>query len=155
MKSLVPRMPWVVRGVIAGASGTAAMSLTYGVVRGLRPNVRGPLDYDDGPVPGRIVANLLHLPDLTSGQEHELALLVRWGFGSALGLYHGLLRRGLSEPWASAVFGATLMTATFTVFPVLGGTPPPWRWSPATLSTSLCTHAVYVTTVALVDNALR
>jgi len=52
---------------------------------------------------------------------------------------------------ASLAFGATLMTATFTLFPLLGRTPPPWRWPPYVLATSLVTHATYVATVALVD----
>ena len=58
----------------------------------------------------------------------------------------------MPEPWASLVFGATLMTATFTLFPVLGRTPLPWRWTPDVLATSLGTHAAYVTAVALVDD---
>ena len=148
------RVPWLLRGVIAGAAGTAAMSLAYGVERRLRPSVQGSLDYDDSLVPGRIVGSVLHLPDVTAREEHELGMLLRWGYGSAFGLYHGILRRGLPEPWATAAFGATLMTATFTLFPVLGRTPPPWRWPAATLATSLGTHAAYVTTVALVDDLL-
>ena len=54
----------------------------------------------------------------------------------------------------SLVFGGTLMTATFTLFPLLGRTPPPWRWSPDVLATSLGTHVVYVAAVALVDDLL-
>ena len=148
------RVPWLLRGVLAGAAGTAAMSLAYGVERRLRPNVPGSLDYDDSLVPGQIVGSVLHLPDVTDREAHELGMLLRWGYGSAFGLYHVLLRRGLPEPWASAAFGATLMTATFTLFPVLGRTPPPWRWPAATLATSIGTHVAYVTTVAVVDNAL-
>jgi uncharacterized membrane protein YagU involved in acid resistance len=63
-----------------------------------------------------------------------------------------MLRRRLPEPWASLIFGATLMSATFSLFPLLGRTPPPWRWPPDVLATSLATHAAYVVTVALVDD---
>jgi uncharacterized membrane protein len=48
---------------------------------------------------------------------------------------NSVLRRAVGEPWASVAFGATLMTATFTLFPLLGRTPPPWRW-PELLSES-------------------
>jgi hypothetical protein len=147
-------VPWLLRGVIAGAAGTAAMSAAYGAERRFRPAITGPLDYDDSLVPGRIVGSVLHLPDVTARDEHELGMLLRWGYGSAFGLYHGILRRVLPEPWASVAFGATLMTATFTLFPVLGRTPPPWRWPATTLATSFGTHAAYVTAVALVDDAL-
>jgi uncharacterized membrane protein YagU involved in acid resistance len=47
------------------------------------------------------------------------------------------------------------MTATFTLFPVLGRTPPPWRWPADVLATSIGTHVVYVTAVAVTDDAAR
>jgi hypothetical protein len=46
------------------------------------------------------------------------------------------------------------MTATLTLFPLLGRTPPPWRWPADVLATSFGTHVAYVTGVAMVDNAL-
>jgi hypothetical protein len=83
-----------------------------------------PLDYDDGLVPGQIAAGIMHLRHVTDSEEHEVRLLLRWSYGSAFGMFHGLLRRRMREPWAAAVFGATLMTATFSLFPLLGRTPP-------------------------------
>jgi len=153
------RLPWPIRSVIAGAAGTAAMTLAYGAERRLRPGVEGSLDYDDSLVPGEIVANVVHLPALTghaatTGEERDLGLLLRWGYGSAFGLWHGALRRRIGEPWASVAFGATLMSATLSLFPLLGRTPPPWRWRGDQLLTSFGTHAVYVATVAVVDAAL-
>jgi hypothetical protein len=145
-------IPWPVRSVIAGVAGTAAMTLAYRSEHRLRPAVSGSLDYDDSLVPGEIVASVLHLGSVTDRTDAELGELLKWGYGSAFGLWHGILRRRLSEPWASLAFGATLMTATFTLFPVLGRTPPPWRWPPDVLATSLGTHAAYVTAVALVDD---
>jgi uncharacterized membrane protein YagU involved in acid resistance len=71
------------------------------------------------------------------------------------GLAHGALRRAIGEPRASAAFGATLMTATLTLFPLLGRTPPPWRWPADVMATSLGTHAVYVAAVAAVDDTVR
>jgi hypothetical protein len=107
-----------------------------------------------GLVPGEIVANVLHLPAVTTQEEHELGEALRWGYGSAFGLWHGLLRRLVGEPWASLVFGGTLMTATFTMFPLLGRTPPPWRWPASVLATSIGTHVAYVAGVALTDAVL-
>ena len=68
---------------------------------------------------------------------------------------HGLLHRRLHEPWAAGVFGGMLMTATLTLFPLLGRTPPPWRWPTAMIATSFGTHAAYVTAVAVVYDAVR
>ena len=88
-----PTLPWPVRSIIAGAAGTAAMSLAYAAERRLRPRCRGSLDYDDSLVPGQIVAGVLHLPDVTEREEYDLGMALRWGYGSAFGLYHGVLRR--------------------------------------------------------------
>jgi uncharacterized membrane protein YagU involved in acid resistance len=68
---------------------------------------------------------------------------------------HGLLHRSVREPWASAAFGGMLMSATLTLFPVLGRTPPPWRWPADVMATSVGTHVAYVAAVAVVDDAVR
>jgi hypothetical protein len=168
------RVPWPIASVLAGAAGTATMTLAYAAERRLRsvgrplpaerppppagrPSRAGrrrPLDYDDSLVPGRIVASVLHLPSVTAREEAELGTLLRWGYGSAFGVAHGALRHALREPRASVVFGAALMTATLSLFPLLGRTPPPWRWGADVLATSFGTHAAYVTAVALVGAAL-
>lgn len=149
------KIPWPVRSVLAGTAGTAALSVSYAVERRLRPRRRGPLDYDDSLVPGQIVASIMHLPHVTAREDEELGLILRWGYGSAFGLWHGLLRRKFGEPWASAIFGATLMTATFSLFPVLGRTPPPWKWPTDVMATCLGTHAAYVSAVATADDTVR
>lgn len=149
------KLPWPVRSVVAGTAGTAAMTLAYASERHARSHTRGPLDYDDSLVPGEIVAGIMHLPNVTDRDERELGLALRWGYGSVLGVWHGVLRRKLPEPWASVAFGATLMTATLTLFPLLGRTPPPWRWPPSVIATAFATHAAYVAAVAVVDDRME
>jgi hypothetical protein len=146
------KLPWPIRSVLAGTAGTATMTLAYRAERRLRPKVHGPLDYDDSLVPGKIVGGIMHLSSVTDREEHELGLGLRWTYGSAFGIWHGVLRRTIGEPWASAAFGATLMTATLTLFPLLGRTPPPWRWPPSVIATAFGTHAAYVGAVAAVSD---
>jgi hypothetical protein len=148
-------VPWPIRSVMAGAAGTAALTLAYAAERRLRPRHHGPLDYDDSLVPGQIVASIMHLPHVTAREDEDLGLALRWGYGSAFGLWHGFLRRRIGEPWATAVFGGTLMSATFSLFPLLGRTPPPWRWPADVMATCLGTHAAYVSAVAGVDDRVR
>jgi hypothetical protein len=148
-------LPWPVRSVVAGAAGTTTLTLAYAAERKLRKTHRGQLDYDDSLVPGQIVASVMHLPHVTDREDRELGMVLRWSYGSAFGLMHGLLHRNLREPWASAAFGSMLMSATLTLFPLLGHTPPPWRWSADVLATSVGTHAAYVTAVAVVDDAVH
>jgi hypothetical protein len=137
--------------VLAGAAGTTALTLAYATERRLRSRRTGPLDYDDSLVPGQIVAAIMHLPHVTAREEHELGLALRWSYGSVFGVWHGVLCRRAGEPLASAAFGATLMTATLTLFPVLGRTPPPWRWPASVIATAFGTHAAYVAAVAAVN----
>lgn len=155
MASPLKKLPWPVRSTLAGTAGTAAMTAAYKLEHRLHPENKGPADYDDSLVPGMIVANILHLPHVTGREENELGLALRWSYGSVFGIWHGILRRRLSEPWASVAFGATLMSATFSLFPLLGRTPPPWRWPPGYLAASLFTHVTYVTALAAVDDRLR
>jgi hypothetical protein len=95
------------------------------------------------------------LPHVTDREDRDLGVALRWSYGSAFGLVRGLLHRNLREPWASAAFGGMLMSATLTLFPLLGRRPPPWRWPVGVLATSLGIHAAYVTAVAVVDDAVR
>jgi hypothetical protein len=148
-------VPWPLRSVLAGTAGTAALSLAYVAERRVRRRHQGPLDYDDSLVPGQIVVSILHLPHVTAREDRDIGWALRWSYGSAFGLYHGLLRRRIGEPGATAVFAATLMSATFSLFPLLGRTPPPWRWSPDVMATCLGTHAAYVSAVAAVDDQVR
>ncbi|HEY7622709.1 MAG TPA: hypothetical protein VH834_23250 [Solirubrobacteraceae bacterium] len=138
----------------AGVAGTAALTLSYAAERRLRRRHVGQLDYDDSLVPGQIVASIMHLPHVTARDERDLGLLLRWSYGSAFGLWHGTLRRRASEPWASLAFGGTLMSATLTLFPLLGHTPVPWRWPADVMATSVGTHVAYVVAVAAVDDRI-
>ncbi len=150
------KVPWPVRSVLAGTAGTAVLALSYRLEHRLRHVRRDhPLDYDDSLVPGEIVASIMHLPHVTAREENELGLALRWSYGSAFGLWHGVLRRRVGEPAASALFFGTLMSATLSLFPLLGRTPPPWRWPPDVIATALATHLAYVAAVAAVDDRLR
>ena len=77
---------FAVKGAIAGAVGTAAMTAAYATEHRLRPSVQGQLDYDDSLVPGQIVADVLHLGPVTELEKAELKTLLLWGYGSAFGM---------------------------------------------------------------------
>jgi hypothetical protein len=50
----------------------------------------------------------MHLPHVTDREDRDLGVALRWSYGSAFGLMHGLLHRNLREPWASAAVGGML-----------------------------------------------
>lgn len=169
----LPQLPWLSRGLVAGAAGTAAMAAWYHVARLVRRGrysgaktltdgtaVTGlwsqvGLDYDDSMVPGQIVANLLGLDQPTPSETRAIALGLRWSYGSTFGLAHVLLRNRIREPYATLVFGGTLMTVASVAFPLLGGTPPPWRWPADVQVTSILSHTAYIVTASVADNVLR
>jgi hypothetical protein len=146
--------PWPLRSIIAGAVGTASMTAAYAIERRVRRSTT-PLDYDDSLVPGKIVAGIMHLPHVTDREDNELGLALRWSYGSVFGIWHGILRRRYGEPRASLGFFATLMTATFSLFPILGRTPPPWRWPRDVMATAVGTHVAYVAGLAIADDSLN
>jgi hypothetical protein len=175
-------LPWPIRGLAAGYNGVAAMTLSYYIERKLRSRstkadlqpgaqfgaqiladgtlVRGlasdtGLDYDDSVVPGKIVASILHLPQIIGSHPGEITVALRWGYGSTYGLAHVFLRHRLTEPWASMAFGAVLISVTFSMFPVLGHTPPVWRWPKDVVLTALVTHSAYVLASSITDEVLR
>jgi hypothetical protein len=141
----------VARAAVAGAVGTVALAVAYRAERMMRHRHKGPLDYDDAPVPGWIVLHDLHLKDAGTAEEVKAGLILRWTYGSAFGVVHSALRQRLPEPAATIVFGSMLMAATFTLFPALGRTPPPWRWPLDVLATSVVTHALYAAAVGNTD----
>ena len=168
-----PRLPWLKRGLVAGAAGTAAMATWYHVERRLRRGhytgvatladgtpveglwSREGLDYDDSIVPGQIVAKLLRRPEPTPRQAAAITLALRWTYGSAFGVAHVLLRHRLREPAASLLFGSVLMTMTSVAFPVLGRTPVPWRWPADAQISAVGSHTAYILTASALDNLLR
>lgn len=146
--------PWPLRSIVAGSAGTAALSLAYKLEHRWRGSRRA-VDYDDSVVPGQIVANILHLDSVTQHTEWELGLALRWCYGSMFGVWHGLLRQRMSEPAATGAFAGTLIGATLTMFPLLGHTPPPWRWPRLYVLSCLGTHLAYAAAVGAVDDRLR
>jgi len=167
------RLPWFTRGLAAGAGGTAVMAAWYHLERILRRGrytgvktladgtpveglwSREGLDYDDSIVPGQIVANILNLPTPTPREAGAITLALRWTYGSAFGIVHVLLRNKIREPAASVIFGGALTTMTSVAFPLLGGTPPPWRWPVDAQVSSAGSHAAYIVTASALDNLLR
>jgi hypothetical protein len=115
----------------------------------LRRNVSGPVDYDASPHVVTAASRVLHWTPQTPAQRRSLFLAVHWGYGSAVGMGYVPLRRGLgTDARATAALYAGCQAMALTLFPTLGGTPPPWRWQRDLLASSFAQHAVYAVVVA-------
>ena len=142
------------KGAGAGLAATAAMTASYGLERRLRRSGGGPLDYDDSTVPSHAAMVVLGIHKLDERDQRRLGFLVHWGYGSLMGWPRLLLARRMSPAAATGLYWAGLMVMAGTLFPVLGDTPPPWRWKPDVLATSLFQHAVYAAVAGAVADQL-
>jgi uncharacterized membrane protein YagU involved in acid resistance len=146
----------LVRGVVAGAVGTGAMSVSEWAHLRLRPEVPGPIDYDVSEHVVIAAARVLHVEARTCRQARFLFLLTHVGYGSAFGLLGEVLARTSLQPaWQTAAFFASTETLALVLFPLLGGTPPPWRWRGEPLIASVVQHGVYTLSAAATRRALR
>jgi hypothetical protein len=144
-----------VHGSLAGLAGTTAMTATLSAEQRLRRNAAGPVDYDASPHVVTAAATVLRWQPRTDRQRRALFLVVHWGYGSAVGAEYQLLCRLLpSRRAAVVVFYIACQMMAMTLFPTVGGTPPPWRWRPSLLASSLAQHAIYAITVAAAARAL-
>lgn len=160
-----PDLRLLAGGVLAGAAGTTAMTVTGRAHRLVLARHRGIdqsdipeiVDYDDSDhvvVAATAITRHLGWDPRTPAQRRALFLLTHWGYGSAVGAAHAGLRRGLGEPTAAAMFFTACQVMALGLFPVLGDTPVPWRWERRLLVTSFAQHVVYALGVAAADAAL-
>ena len=153
-----PVLPDVVRGLAGGLIGTTVMTATLKLEQLVVGDRRGPVDYDASSHVVTAAGTVLHHRPESAAGSKALFLLVHWGYGSAVGVgYPALLhamRPGPRYGRAGVAFYAGCQAMAMTLFPTLGGTPPPWRWSPRILTSSLAQHAIYAAVVATTVRAL-
>jgi hypothetical protein len=143
-------------GTLAGFAGTAVMTAGLAAEKRLRRNAPGIVDYDASPHVVTAASAALRWQPRGHRQRTALFLAVHWGYGSAVGVGYELIRRITpDERTATALFYGGCQAMAMTLFPTLGGTPPPWRWKPSLLVSSLLQHAGYAITVAATDHALH
>ncbi len=135
-------------GLLAGLVATTAMNASYWAERRIRRNVDGPLDYDDSNVPALVAAKILRQSDLSDQASFRLGLAVHWGYGSLFGAALVPLYRRLGPARGTALYWTGMMTMACAMFPLLGDTPPVWRWRNDVLVTSVFQHLVYAGSAA-------
>lgn len=147
--------PWLAAW-LGGLAGTAVMTAAIAAETALRPSSDGPVDYDASDHVVQAASAVLRRPPPRSERgRRRLFNVVHWGYGSAVGLAYEPLRRRAGDGRAAAMFYAGCQAMALTLFPTLGGTPPPWRWKRELLVSSFTVHAMYAATVATVSRAGR
>lgn len=146
----------VIRGMIAGLAGTAAMSATmvadlaFGWMRGELPPRKV----------GRRFLEAVGLDDDLSWPEFEASWVTQHvAYGAAAGVAYELMQEKLRlrEPVPSGpLFGAAVWAGSYAGWlPVSGLYPPPTRDRTERIAMMIVHHLVYGTTVSAVARALR
>lgn len=135
------------RGMVAGAIGTAAITLSTMLEARLR---RRP----PSTAPAEVAEKVLDIEPRTDRAEARLANLVHWDYGTTWGAARGLLDafgvRGVAGTIAhfGAVWGAALVA-----LPKLGVATPVFRWKPGEIAIDAAHHAVYAAVTGAVFDA--
>ena len=138
----------VVRGMIAGAAGVAAMTIGEKIEQTFthRPN-----SY----VPAHTLARLVHLPE-PDADRRWLNWVMHWGQGSLLGIVRAWLgSRGIAGPFGSFVFWFLRLAADQTLENATGAGSPPWTWPRGEQAIDIAHKGIYAFTTGMVADALH
>ena len=137
-----------VRPVVAGLVGTTVMSGSLWLEGRLQPGHEGPVDYDSSAHVVTAAAKVLGLHPHSHAQRQAIFLATHWGYGSLVGMGRRWTGKALPPTAATVAFFVGCQAMAMTLFPTVGGTPPPWKWKKALIVSSLAQHALYAVVVA-------
>ena len=138
------------RGMIAGAVGTMAMTLSERLEMAISGR-------EASQVPGKVAAHLLpgRHPEAAS-DVGQLNSPMHWAHGISMGAARGLLHvgGGLRGPAATGAHFALLWGGDAMLYRALGVAEAPWRWSGDELVADLLHKGVYAMVTGAVYDAL-
>lgn len=142
-------LPPVVRGIVAGAIGTVAMTLSERLEMSLSSRA-------GSSVPGQVAASLLPANDPRSAVDvQRLNAPMHWAHGIAMGTLRAALdAAGLHGTTASAVHFALVWGGDAALYRFLGIAEVPWRWDADELATDLLHKGVYAAVTGVAYDAL-
>jgi uncharacterized membrane protein len=132
------------RGLLAGAMGTAAMTLAQ---------LLAPAQPSDAPEKvGRKLIRMATGKRVPREHRGKLNHGMHWAYGSSWGMPYGLLAAQLPKPPNALAAGVTLGLSVWAVslveLPALGVAPPAWEQSPRALAGDAGFHLIYGLTAA-------
>jgi hypothetical protein len=154
----------LVRGVVAGVAGTAAMTayqLGVAKLRGKPPATEVPERWADAPAPAQVAKKAA---DALGGGHHVtladvplLTNVMHWLYGVSWGAIYGAAAGVASPPPAvgGIAFGAGVWSAGYAQLVPLGIYKPPWDYPPHEVAFDLSYHLVYGIGVAAAFAALE
>jgi uncharacterized membrane protein YagU involved in acid resistance len=145
-------MQTLLRGVVAGLVGTAAMTaaqLAAARARGRSLRTPVPETWSQAPAPAQVAkraVDALGTGDRVTKEDVPLLTnVMHWSYGTALGVICAFTARGSRRrPLVRGLrFGAAAWTASYAQLVPLGIYEPPWRYPAEELALDLSYHLVY------------
>jgi hypothetical protein len=125
------------RGLVAGAAGTAAITLSAVIEMKLRGR-------EASTVPQEVAAKVLGLEPKSERAAKALGTVAHIANGLALGPVRPVLgAAGLNEPAASAALFGVAWLPELVLVPAAGASEPPWKWGVGELAISAVHHIAY------------
>ena len=125
------------RSLVAGAAGTAAITLSATIEMKLRGR-------DASTVPQEVAAKVLGLETQSERAAKALGAAAHVASGLALGpVLPALEAAGLEEPATSSALFAVAWMPELVLVPAAGASEPPWKWGVGEIAISAVHHVAY------------
>jgi hypothetical protein len=131
------------KGILAGAAGTAAMTVSSTLEAKLRGR-------PFSTAPAKAATRALGIETFDDGEAYaRFSNLVHWGYGTGWGVARGMLRAfGVRPRLATAAHFATLWGSALYSLPKYDVAPPVTEWAPEDIAVDVLHHLVYVSAAA-------
>jgi hypothetical protein len=125
------------KGLVAGAIGTAAMTVSSALEAKLRRR-------EGSDAPAEAAGKVLGVQPRDPEGRARFSNAVHWAYGTGWGAVRGLLGAlGQRGAPAAAEHFALVWGSAQVMLPSLEVAPPPWRWGPEELAIDGLHHAIY------------
>ena len=137
------------RGLVAGAVGTAAMTVSSTIEMKARGR-------EGSTAPADAAMKVLGIASFCDdAAKRRFSNAVHWAYGSSWGVPRGLLDTGGLRPAAAtAAHGGALWGFEQVTLPALGVAPPLWRWGVVEVAIDALHHVVYAVATSAAYEAL-
>jgi hypothetical protein len=152
----------VIRGLVAGAAGTAAMDTAQYVQYRLGGGTQlfaawetseGMSDWDSAPAPAKVAKRVvegLTQRELKPGDARLANNAMHWATGMGWGAAYGVLAGSLPvrKVRYGLLWGSVVWASSYVLLPAIGLYKPIWEYDATTLAKDLGVHLVYGLTTA-------
>lgn len=131
------------KGLVAGAVGTAAMTVSSTVEAKLTKR-------DASTAPADAASKVLGIEPTDDRAKARFSNVVHWSYGTGWGAVRGLVGVfGLRPPLPAVAHFGIVWGSGLAMLPAVGVAPPVREWGARTLATDAWHHAVYATATSV------